>query len=53
MRRPRQEPTEIILQSGKKIKRVIHHGEYWNTVIYNGRRIKVEYRCGNYYAVYA
>lgn len=54
MRRGRSEPTEIILRSGKKIKRVIRTNDnYWRSfVIYNGRKIGVEYRCGDYYEVY-
>lgn len=52
MRRGRQEPTEIILKSGKKVRRVIHHGEYWNYIIYNGFKKKVEWIAGAYYEVY-
>ena len=50
--RRRNEPTQIILKSGKKVYRVIRHGDGWNYIIYNGYRKKVQWCAGNYYEVY-
>ena len=52
MKRPRHEPTEIYLKSGRKIMRVIRHGEYYNYIIYNGHRVRVEWSAGKYYTTY-
>lgn len=46
------EPTEVYLKSGKKVRRVIRETAYGNFIIYYGRKLKVVYNCGRYYEVY-
>jgi hypothetical protein len=51
-RRGRNEPTEVILKSGKKVRRVLHHGDYRTYIIHNGYYKTVRWCAGHYYEVY-
>ena len=48
----RNDKTAIHLKSRKIIHRVIHYYDGRKYVVYNGRKIAVEYMCGMYYQVY-
>ena len=45
------EPTQVILKNGKKVRRVLHYNEYGTYIIYGGKR-KVRYNAGYYFEVY-
>ena len=46
------EPTQVILKNGKKVRRVLHHGEYRTYIIYNGDKKTVRWNAGYYFEVY-